>query len=224
MSAVAMRHLYRILSASCVVAVTGGGALALAAPTRPSVRTDRGCYLVGQRVHLQGAAFAPQRSYEVAIDGVDFGQRITGGQGQFSSSLVPGGLLAGFAQHVYRLEASDGTSTADTSFTVTRRTGARLLASSGNPNSLRTPFQVWDFAPNAHSVPVYLHYVAPTGTPRLTIQLGQTGGQCGYLRTGSRKVFPFLPSAGTWIFQLDTSPTFTPDPGGPVARIRVRIS
>lgn len=58
----------------------------------------------------------------------------------------------------------------------------------------------------------------------MTVKLGHTGGQCGYLLTRSRHVFPFDPSVGNWTLQLDTSPSYTRFPRGPVARIGVRLS
>jgi hypothetical protein len=124
---------------------------------------------------------------------------------------------------VYHLEASDGTSTAGASFTITRKAGARFLASSGNPQTLRAPFEVWGFALDGRRQSVYLHYVKPSGGARTTIPIGHTGGQCGHMRTSSRRLFPFAPSVGTWSLQLDTQPSYSPSPAGPFARIGVRI-
>jgi hypothetical protein len=187
------------------------------------VHTDRGCYRVGQRVKVTGAGFAAGRMFDVAVDGIDFGQSTTDAAGRFSSALIPGGLGAGEAQHVDHLDATDGTGRADSKFTVTRTTGGRFLASSGNPHTLRAPFEVWGFAPGGGRLTVYLHYVSPAGNPRTTFTIGHTGGQCGYLRTRRRRVFPFSPAIGTWTLQLDTHATYARSPGGPVARIRVKI-
>ena len=51
----------------------------------------------------------------------------------------------------------------------------------------------------------------------------RAGGQCGYLRTGKLRVFPFSPSGGTWTLQIDTRRRYAKRPGGPVARISVQI-
>ena len=216
------RQLSRTL-AICAATLAFGSGLALAAAGGPVVHTDRGCYLVGQRVGVSGAGFAAGRQFDVAIDGIDFGQSTTNSAGEFSSSLIPGGLEAGQAQEVDHLDATDGTRTAVTNFTVTRRAGGRLEATSGNPHSLRAPFEVWDFTPNGGRRTVYLHYVRPSGRSRSTVAIGKTGGQCGYLRTRRRRVFPFSPSLGTWTLQLDTSPSYQRIPGGPAVRIRVQI-
>jgi hypothetical protein len=187
----------------------------------PTVHTDRGCYLIGQQVKVSGSGFAPDRSFTVTIDGVDFGESTTDSGGGFSSSLVPGGLGAGVAQHVDHLVASDGSHTAGTTFTLTRPRGARFLATRGNPHTLRAPFELWDFGAGKA---IYLHYVAPSGHLRKTVRLGAGGGQCGYLKTRRRKVFPFSPSKGRWTLQIDTQNRYAAHPSGAVARIRVKIS
>jgi hypothetical protein len=188
----------------------------------PTVKTNRGCYLVGQTVMVSGAGFAANRSYDVAIDGVDLGQARTNATGGFATSLGPGGLDAGVIQSVDQLDATDGTSSADTTFTLTRSAGARFLASSGDPHTL-APFAVWGFALDGTVHPVYLHYVSPDGHLRSTVRLGNTGGQCGYLLTPRRHVFPFNPSLGTWKLQIDTTRGYSAHPAGPMAVIRVVI-
>jgi hypothetical protein len=195
----------------------------LAATAAPTVRTNHGCYVVRQRVTVTGGAFAPSRQFEVAIDGVDFGQSTTDAVGAFSVRLIPGGLPAGVAQHVDHLEATDGTLSAHTQFTVTNPAGARFLATSGNPHTLRAPFEIWAFSPSGTRRAVYLHYVAPSGSGRKTVALGQTSGQCGYLRTGRLRLFPFSPSLGRWTIQVDTHRAYAKSPAGPVARIRLQI-
>jgi hypothetical protein len=185
--------------------------------------TDRGCYLVGQPVSIRGVGFAPARTFTVTVDGVFFGKSTTDSGGTFSTSLRPGGLGANVPQQAHHIEASDGTTTADTKFTVTRKPGARFLATTGNPNTLRSPFQVWGFSTAGAPLAVFLHYVSPSGGARQTVSLGNVGGQCGYLETKRLRVFPFKPSAGSWTLQVDTDRRYSRRPSGPVARIGVRI-
>ena len=177
-------------------------------------------------MRLSGRGFAHDRAYVVAIDGVYFGRRRTNRHGALGSGdlLRPGGLPAGTAQVVDRLEVSDGTHTARTRFTVTRRPGARFLASSGSSSTLRAPVEVWGFALGGTRRGVYLHYAKPSGRSVETAQLGRTGGQCGYLRTAPIRVFPFTPSRGHWTLQIDTRHGYRAGFGGPVERISVRIS
>jgi hypothetical protein len=207
------------ISAGVLTSVIASG-IALGAS---AVRTTQGCYLVGQRVTVLGSGFAPRRRFDVAIDGVDFGQARSDSTGAFKQSLSPGGLAANIVQSVDHLNATDGTMSADTIFTVTRAAGARFLATRGNPNTLRAPFQVWGFALDGRPRNVFVHYVSPSGAMRQTVRLGRTGGQCGYLRTGRVRVFPFAPSRGAWTLQVDTGARYSRHPSGPVSRIAVRI-
>jgi hypothetical protein len=216
------RQLARALALG-TLACAACAAPVLAATSGPTVRTNRGCYLVGQRVNVTGSGFATSRQYDVAIDGVDFGQSKTDTAGSFSATLGPGGLPAGQAQHVEHLNVTDGIISADSRFTLTRSAGARFLATSGNPHTLRAPFEIWGFSLDGTRRNVYLHYVSPAGAARRAIALGQSTGQCGYLRTGERRFFPFSPSLGTWTIQVDTRADYAKAPGGPVSRIRVQI-
>jgi hypothetical protein len=206
-------------------------AIARAAPT---LHTNHSCYLVGTPVAITGAGFAVTSPYEVALDGVDFGLSTTDSTGSFTASLRPGGLGANIVQHVDVLRASDGDSTSLTRFTLTRAAGARILAGTGAAATLRAPFQVWGFTlggsrPPAYDIApsrqtVYVHYVDPHGHLRTTVRLGETGGQCGYLRTAARRVFPFIPGRGSWTLQLDRNATYSSRPSGPVAKLAVIVS
>jgi hypothetical protein len=200
--------------------------LVCSVPLAMAGRTTRGCYLVLAPVHLRARGFAADRTYVISIDGVYFGQDRTNAREVLNrgTRCVPGGLPAGMAQVVERLEARDGTRTARTRFTLTRRPGARLEATVGSANSLRAPVEVWGFALTGSRHRVYLHYVNPSGQPVDTTQLGQTGGQCGYLKTAPIRIFPFTPSRGRWMLQIDTRRTYGARPGGPVQRISVQIS
>jgi hypothetical protein len=218
-----------VATGSALAAAGGGKAGPLGAATsaaKPAIHTNKGCYVVGQHVRLIGKGFAPNRSYDVAIDGVDFGQGTTSAAGGFiSPSLIPGGLAAGQVQHVAALNVTDGTSTAQGKFTVTRTPGTRLLKPTGTTaKTLSGPFQVWGFALGSTRKTVYLHYVSPAGSARQTVQLGRVAGQCGYLLTSSRRVFPFSPSTGDWVLQVDTHPAYASRPGGPVGRIFITVN
>jgi hypothetical protein len=173
---------------------------------------------------LTGTGFAPSRTYLVTLDDVIFGGGSTNASGGFSASFRPGGLGANYAQLIDTVEATDGGSTAGATFTETRPTGARFLAAGGNPRTLKAPFELWDFSRAGAPLPVYLHYITPTGGVRRTVSLGRTGGQCGYLKTTPRRVFPFVPTPGTWTFQLDTHRQYRRSPPGPIARIKVGIA
>jgi hypothetical protein len=189
----------------------------------PSLATGSSCYVVGRPVTLSGSGFGGSRQYVVTLDGVYFGEATTTSGGRFVSKIRPGGLGTNEIQASEQLEASDGTSVADTTFTLTRATGARFLTTKGSPDALRSPFQVWGMSLNGARRTVYLHYVSPSGAAADTVTLGRTGGQCGYLETKSRKVFPFTPTVGNWTFQIDTNKAYSTHPAGAWARIRVGV-
>jgi hypothetical protein len=216
--------------AACAVAAASpaaasAGPLALAAQGNggTSVSTDRGCYVVGQSVQLTGSGFEPGRTFVVSIDGVYLGQRTTDSTGSFSVPLHPGGLPAGAAQHLDNLQATDGTMSAQTAFMLTRSAGALITNTSGGPGSLSGRFLVWGFSLTGAARPIYVHYVGPSGKLRKTVALGNTGGQCGYLRTGRRRVFPFSVTRGTWTVQVDAIRSYSRTTPGPRVRIRVAI-
>src|SRR5581483_6766083 len=122
----------------------------------------------------------PLRTYVLSIDGVYFGQDTTDSTGTLNPRpILPGGLPAGYAQAVERVEVSDGTSSARTAFTLTRSAGARFLTVSGSGTSLRAPVEVWGYSLTGKRRRVYLHYVDPSGRARRTTGLGRTAGQCG---------------------------------------------
>ncbi len=190
----------------------------------PTVAMGARCYVVGRKVSVQGSGFADSAPYDISVDGVDFGQALTSPTGTFAATFAPGGLGAGQAQIADTLTASDGTSTATTAFTITRTTGALFVSGSGTSARRQVPFQVWDFAPTGPEVPIYLHYVAPTGKSVHTVKLGTTAGQCGALVTAKRQLFPFDPGKGTWTLQFDTASSYSATPGAKVARLRIAIS
>jgi hypothetical protein len=217
------RQAIRALAVTGVATASALSAAQGVAAAGPVVRTSHGCYLVGQKVAVTGTGFAARRMFDVSVDGIDFGQSTTNASGTFQSSLIPGGLGAGLAQFVHHLDATDGTTGAGATFTVTRAAGAQLLAATGDPHTLRAPFQVWGFALGGQRRAVYVHYVAPSGRPGRTFALGRTSGQCGYLRTKARRVFPFSPAVGTWTLQVDTRGRYAARPRGAVSRIRIHI-
>jgi hypothetical protein len=208
-------------------------AAAASASASPTLHTNQGCYLVRQPVAITGSGFAASRMYQVAVDGINLGTSTTDASGAFTASVIPGGLGANVVQEAHGLSATDGTAIAHTRVTVTRTTGARILAGTGTAATLHAPFQVWGFGlvhgkptatPGPAQLPVYVHYLSPRKRLKRTVALGTTAGQCGYLRTPARRVFPFIPSRGSWTLQVDSQSVYAAHPLGPVARIPVRVS
>ncbi|HEY2437256.1 MAG TPA: hypothetical protein VGH93_08740, partial [Solirubrobacteraceae bacterium] len=118
---------------------------------------------------------------------------------------------------------TDGTMSAQTSFMLTRSAGALITNTAGGTRSLTGQFLVWGFSRGGTARPVYVHYVSPSGKVRKTVTLGNTAGQCGYLRTGRRRVFPLSVSPGAWTLQVDTVPSYSRSSPAPRVRIRATI-
>lgn len=76
----------------CLALAACGSAVALAAAVPPTVRTTRGCYLVGAPIQLRGSGFAADRTHVTSIDGVYFGQDRANAHGALNrrDSLRPG--------------------------------------------------------------------------------------------------------------------------------------
>lgn len=226
-----------LVAFACLTTAVAGATVAgttVAGPP-PVLSTNRGCFTVGQPVVITGTGFAPARMFELSLaGGVDLGVSTTDASGDFTATIHPGGLGANHVQAVEILDATDGTSTSKAMITVTRTTGARVIVTGGSTvTTVRAQFQIWGFAlvngqPPVTSastqLPVYLHYVSPHNALKKTFPLGNTGGQCGYLKTKSRRVFPFVPGPGSWTLQVDTSRSYSKHPAGPVARIDVRVT
>jgi hypothetical protein len=212
-----------LVSAAVASATSGSAYAATAATAAAKITTAKRCYQVGQAVTVTGAGFMASSEYDVAVDGIDFGQSVTNASGGFKTAFKPGGLAAGQAQIVDRLDASDGVSDPAVNFTVTRNTGALFGAGTGSSAERKVPFEVWDFAPTGPAAKVYLHYVNEQAVSPKTVALGTTTGQCGYLRTKPQQLFPFKPTAGVWLLQFDTDAKFALHPKGRVARLYVEI-
>lgn len=209
-----------LVAAACLVGAGVFAAVALAATT---VTTNRGCYLVGKTVKLSGAGFAPFQTFTVMIDGVFLGTRSANSQGTFAIPIHPGGLPTGAAQHVDRVTVSDGADAASTAFTLTRSPGARVTALRGSPPGLSVRFQVWGFSLSGATRAVFVHYVGPAGNAVSTVRVGRTSGQCGYLLSSRRPLFPFHPSHGGWTLQIDTRSFYSRRPGGPLSMIHITV-
>jgi hypothetical protein len=189
----------------------------------PRLAVTRRCELVGDRVNLRGSGFAPDAPFDLAIDGVDFGQSLTAKTGDFFTAVLPGGLPAGVAQSADTATASDGSASASVAFTVTRPTGALFTGGPGGSPGRRVRFEAWDFAPTGPEVRLYLHYLTPTGRALRSVALGTSRGQCGALISPARPLFPFRPADGTWTLLIDSTPQPVAHPRGRVARLRVSV-
>lgn len=221
------RSVVSIRLASLIAATATAGAIAAAAPAAASAAILRvpGCEVIKHKEPLAMRGFAPDSRFLI-YDGthaLNSGALSTGPTGSFDGNFTPG-LRAGVIQRSSVLSVLDSRGNlARARFTVTHRTGAQLAPSRGNPRTLRVRFYVWAFALDGRNREIYVHYVAPGGRFRRTYALGHSGGQCGYLRTGLRHIFPFRAGLGTWRLQIDTQRRFSHHPHGSRVDMKVRI-
>lgn len=230
MPCVRMRHpgLIRVLLAcsAAAVGVPAAGATARAA----TLTTDARCYLQGAPLRMNATGLAPNAPLTVSLDGQALRYRngatpSSDAAGAFASSFATPALAPGLEQRRHRLSVSDGTHKPRARFTVTRPPGADFEPSGGSPQTLRAHFSVWGFALDggAPRVRVWLHWIGPRGSVRATAALGTTGGDCGALTTGLRRVFPFAPAPGRWTLLFDTHRRYAVHASGPRAKIPVRV-
>ena len=173
-----------------------------------TVSTDRSCYLEDRQVLVRGTGFAPGATYTVLRDGQPAGSGVVGQDGTVAGMLSSGALEEGIAERTEALEVSDGMTSADAAFRVTKFF-AGFAPTRGDPATLRVRFSIFGFG--APALDVYVHYIRPNGRAARSVRLGRTTGPCGKIaRTRMRRLFPFRPSAGRWHLQFDTHRPYLP--------------
>jgi hypothetical protein len=185
-----------------------------AAARGAAVQTDRTCYLQTDKtnVTVSGNGFTPGRPYGVSLDGT----ALTGGLGTMDAggamqgAFAPPSLADDELERTFTVAVASDALAASSTFTVTQLK-ANFTPSSGDPKQLRVRFSVAGFGLAMHDPDVYVHYIAPGGTLKQTIRLGQATGQCGRIaKTAKRRLFPFsAPKLGKWRLQFDTTKSFT---------------
>ncbi len=183
------------------LAALGAGAPAAAAAT---LATDTRCYQETQEVIVSGTGFAPSSVVTISRDDTVLGSTQTDATGAFRNKFDTPELPQDVRERLYRISATDATSTAETSYRSTR-IFASFRPRTGNPSTLRVRFSVFGFGLVRSRAPVYLHYVRPNGRVARTIKLATATGVCGAIgQTRKRRLFAFNASQGTWILQFDT--------------------
>jgi hypothetical protein len=196
-------------------AALAAAALAPTAASAASAEADRACYLQSPkaRVSITGSDFTPGRPFHVEIAGepVEGASGTVDVGGVVRTSFMPPAVATEDTEAAFTVTVVQDDVTADVSFSVTRFV-ADFNPDVGKPATLRVRFSAYGFGlvqkdpltPKA--VPVYVHYVDPSGKSRRTKKLGTTAGPCGHiLRTAKQRLFPFRPRKGEWTLQFDTN-------------------
>jgi hypothetical protein len=216
-------------SVALAAAPAGAGAGATAAHAA-TLTTDARCYLQGAPLRMTATGLTPNAPLTVALDGQTLRYRngatpSADAAGSFASSFAVPALAPGLVQRHHALSVSDGVHKPRARFTATRPTGADFEPSSGSPQTLRARFSVWGFALNggAPHARVWLHWISPGGSVRMSAPLGSAGGDCGMLTTAARRVFPFVAAPGRWVLVFDTHRRYRVQASGPHAKIAVHV-
>jgi hypothetical protein len=207
----------RAAAALALLAPLGAGAQAAGAAT---VSTPERCYSSREPVDYVGTEFRAGAKYTVFVAGrqIETGRVSRFGDlaGSFNAP-APDSRPAG--ERTFTLTVTDGQRRATTRFRSTKF-GADYRPDRGDPATLRVRFYAFDFGAGRT---VYLHYIRPNRRHRLTIKLGETGGPCGTVVSGRRRIFPFPAVPGSWLLQFDTVAKFDATPPRPFVRLIVPV-
>ncbi|MDX6718890.1 MAG: hypothetical protein QOJ63_1144 [Solirubrobacteraceae bacterium] len=196
----------RILTSVLVLSATLAAAPAVAA----TLTTDTSCYQETQDVVVSGAGYRPTDTVAISRDGMAFGTADTNAAGAFQVKFPAPELPRGEREQVFTLTATDAALNVAEVRYRTSKVFADFTPDSGNPKTLQVRFSISGFALLRAHPTVYLHYVAPSGKARRTVNLGTAHGSCGRIeQTRRRRLFPFAAERGRWVLQFDTSKTYS---------------
>lgn len=224
-----MRRMSRAPVALPLALVAGTLLCAAATAAAASVTVAKRCDVPGAKAPLTARGFAPRAPLTVTVDGrvlryADGSLPSTDASGGYRNAFYAPALRAAQTQRRVAVSASDGASSARTSFTLTKPTGGGFSPSHGDPRTLKVRFSVWGFRLHGErNARTYLHWIAPNGQVRATAPLGTTGGDCGALRTRPRRIFPFPAQTGRWRLVIDTHARYRAHARGPRAMIAVNV-
>jgi len=191
-------------AAALVAALAAAAAGPASAQAEATLTTDTSCYQETQEVIVSGSGFAPSSVVTISRGDTVLGSTQTDANGSFRNKFDTPELPQDVRERLYRVSATDSTSTAQTTYRATR-IFASFRPRSGNPSTLRVRFSVYGFGLVQRRAPVYLHYVRPDRKLQRTIRLGTATGVCGAIaQTRERRLFAFEASQGVWILQFDT--------------------
>lgn len=215
--------------APALALVASALACAAAPAAAASIATAGRCYAPAAKVPATAHGFAPKTALTVKVDGrvlryPDGSLPVTDASGSYANAFWAPSLTGTQTQRRIPVSATDGTSSARTSFTITRPPGASFAPTQGDPRTLKVRFSVWGFAlSSGRNARTYLHWIRPNHRVRATAALGTTSGDCGALRTRPRRIFPFAAETGRWVLVIDTHPRYRAHATGPRAKIPVNV-
>lgn len=199
-------------------------ATALAAPTLAPLKP---CYVSvnpnpttgTESVQLQGSGFTPGSTVDINIDNVTVASAPIDGAG----NLPPGTIKAPYHKSGQRdfvvtvVEQGNPAQTVSASSKVASL-GVIPKPTQARPSS-RITFTGSGFTDLAK--PVWAHYVKGRRHKK-TVRLGKPAGPCGTFKV-KRKQFPFNPSTGRWIVQIDQQKKYSRSPNSVFVRLEIIV-
>lgn len=187
-----------------------------------SISPLKRCYVsVGEGrtepVALSASGFAANSAVDVSLDGTPVATVTATADGQVHARMNPPHQARG--QRTFRVglqQRDDPARHAEATSRVTAL-AVKLRPRSAQPRSVVT----WTGRGFTAAGPVYVHYLKD-GEIRRSVRLETPRKACGIFRA-RRAQFPFRPSLGEWILQIDQQRAFAPFPETPFVQLPVTV-
>ena len=207
-----------------------GALLPAPASAAPTLTPLKACYVsvdidrttgqaITENVVLQGSGFTPNALVDVSVDGV---VTVSGAQIDGAGNLPAGTIKAPFqasGERAFTVTVTEQANPAQTVSATTRVTDldVRVKPRQARPTS-RITFTGRGFTDNST---VWIHYVKGTRHKK-TIKLAAPTSPCGTFKV-RRRQFPFNPSTGRWIVQIDQQRKYSRRPAGVFYRLEIAV-
>ena len=193
-----------------------------AAAAGVSIAPLKRCYVsVAERrtepVALSASGFSANAAVEVRLDDTSVATVTATPDGHVQARLNPPHQARG--QRAFRIELQQRDDPARRAEATSRVTAlaVTLRPRAAKPRSVVT----WTGRGFTAAGPVHVHYLKD-GEVRRSVRLEAPRGPCGVFRI-RRAQFPFQPSLGTWILQVDQQRAFAPIPKTPFVQLPVIV-
>lgn len=193
-----------------------------AASSPVSVTPLKRCYVSvaagsTEPVDLSASGFHPNAAVDVRLDGTRVATVTSGADGRLQARVNPPHQRRG--ERSFRLELQQRDDPGHRARVSSRVTAlaVRLRPRVAPPTSVVT----WRGRGFTAPGPVVVHHVKD-GEARSTVRLATPRGACGRFRA-RRAQFPFRPSLGAWVLQVDQQQAFAPIPATPFVQLPVTV-
>ena len=168
-------------------------------------------------VLLSAGGFDPAALVDVRRDGVSVGTIQAGGDGRLAGRVYAPFQRRGERTFTIELAQQGPPWHAPRLASRVTALAARLDPLAARPQSVVT----WTGRGFTDPGPVFVHYVKD-GAAHRSVRLGPARPPCGSFRF-RRQQFPFQPSRGTWILQIDQQRAYAPMPDSPFVQLPVTL-